>query len=326
MSATRTGDAVGSERVFRHEALLYEGQPDFLRGTLPFIRDGLAGDEAVLVVVDASKISALRAALGNDADRVQFADMAAVGRNPARIIPRWQQFLTEHLRTDRPVRGIGEPIWAGRTPAELVECQAHETLLNLAFAQTPGWTLLCPYDICALDDAVVGEARRSHPVVVHDGVRHASPEFLEAHPSPARLDQPLPAAPTDAHTIEFRSGADALTTVRHFVTLQAERAGLNSTATAKLVLALNELATNSLIHGGGHGTIRLWRDNSGLICEVRDAGRLNGNPLLGRQVPAAHQIGGRGIWLANQLCDLTQIRSTATGTVIRIHMATGSPG
>jgi hypothetical protein len=41
-------------QTFRHEALLYAGEIDFLTGTLPFIREGVAADEPVLVVVSAA--------------------------------------------------------------------------------------------------------------------------------------------------------------------------------------------------------------------------------------------------------------------------------
>jgi len=163
VSVTPADAAAASGAAFRHEALLYAGQREFLAGTVAFIEEGLVAGEPVLVVVDAPKIAALRDTLGGEADRVQFADMADVGRNPARIIPRWRLFVDQHLRADRPVRGIGEPIWAGRRTDELIECQAHETLLNVAFADSAGWTLLCPYDVEALKPAVVREARRSHP-------------------------------------------------------------------------------------------------------------------------------------------------------------------
>jgi hypothetical protein len=61
----------------------------------------------------------------------------------------------------RPVRGSGEPIWPERTAAELVECERHESLLNLAFAGAPAWWLLSPYDTEALSAAIIDEARRS---------------------------------------------------------------------------------------------------------------------------------------------------------------------
>ncbi|HWH00342.1 MAG TPA: sensor histidine kinase, partial [Pilimelia sp.] len=249
MSLTETRAAPPPSRAFQHEALLYAGHREFLDGTVAFIRDGLAGDEPILVVVDAAKIAALRAELGDDADRVHFADMAQVGRNPARIIPRWRQFVDEHLRPDRPVRGIGEPIWAGRSPAELVECQAHETLLNVAFADGPAWSLLCPYDVRALEPTVVAEARRSHPFVARDGIRQTSGDYVEAHPSPARLDQPLPPAPTEAELVAFGPGAEALAAVRVLVRRHTMQAGLDPVASDSLELAATEVATNSLRHG-----------------------------------------------------------------------------
>ena len=63
------------------------------------------------------------------------------------------------------------------SPAELVECQRHESLLNLAFADTAGFRLLCPYDTSALDDDTLAEACRSHPFLVTNGVKRESPEY-----------------------------------------------------------------------------------------------------------------------------------------------------
>ncbi len=115
---------------FEHEALFYAGTDDFVARTAPFVREGVAGGEAVLVVLPEPRLGARREALGDDAFRVTFADMARVGTNPARIIPAWRDFLTANGDGYRPVRGLGEPIWAGRSPAEVVECQHHESLLT----------------------------------------------------------------------------------------------------------------------------------------------------------------------------------------------------
>src|SRR5439155_25852126 len=149
---------------FQHEALLYEGPDGFLAGTVLFVREGLEAGEPIMVVAPADRLDALRDVLGADASGVRFADMAVMGCNPGRIIPAWQEFVAGH---DAPrMRGIGEPVWAGRSPAELSECQLHESLLNLAFADARGFRLICPYDVGALDSGVVHAARCSHPVMV----------------------------------------------------------------------------------------------------------------------------------------------------------------
>ena len=85
------------------------------------------------------------------------------------------------------------------------------------------------------------------------------------------------------------------------------------------MLAANEMATNSVLHGGGSGLARVWGENETLLCEIRDAGRID-NVMVGRVRPSRDEIDGRGVWMANQLCDLVQLRSSETGTVVRLHM------
>jgi anti-sigma regulatory factor (Ser/Thr protein kinase) len=85
------------------------------------------------------------------------------------------------------------------------------------------------------------------------------------------------------------------------------------------VLAVNEVATNSIRHGGGVGAARVWRADGAIVCEIADAGRIE-DPLVGRRRPDAGTIGGRGLWIANQLCELVQMRTFAAGTVVRLHM------
>jgi anti-sigma regulatory factor (Ser/Thr protein kinase) len=83
---------------------------------------------------------------------------------------------------------------------------------------------------------------------------------------------------------------------------------------------VNEIATNSVRHGGGQGVLRVWEDGEALICQVEDRGRIE-EPLVGRQRPVLDQPDGRGLWLANQLCDLVQVRTFENGSAVRVHMA-----
>ena len=313
--------AVRSRATFQHEALLYAGDDEFVAGTVPFVNEGLEADEPVLVVVGPAKIDLLRAELDGGTELVHFVDMNDIGTNPACIIPAWQHFVAEQCSPHRSVRGIGEPVSPERSPAELAECHRHEALLNLAFAGAPAWRLLCPYDTGALDPAVIDEARHNHPWIVEDGVAHESAAYRGLEDAAAPFDAPLPepAVPPDA--LPFADGS--LRDVRSFVVTHAARAGLSPRRTHDLVLAVNEIATNSVRHGGGRGTLRAWRDGDTLVCDVSDAGRID-DPLAGRERPETGREGGRGLWLANQLCDLVQVRTFATGTVVRLHVRVAS--
>ena len=85
------------------------------------------------------------------------------------------------------------------------------------------------------------------------------------------------------------------------------------------MLSVSEVASNSVRHGGGSGLLRVWCERAALFCEVHDQGKID-HPLAGRVIPADGQPYGRGLWIANQLCDLVQIRSSAAGTVVRMQM------
>ena len=301
--------------TFRHEALLYAGADEFVAGTAPFIHAGLEAGAPILVAVSEAKIGVLREELGREAADVQFADMAELGTNPARIIPAWQDFVD--TRPDGPVRGIGEPIWAERSAAELVECQRHESLLNLAFAERDDFVLLCPYDTSALDHAVLEEARCSHPFVIHDGVRHDSTGYRDIDLVAAPFDAPLPPPPNEAETCAF--DLEALQELRAFVAARANAAGLERARVEDLQVAVSEVATNSIQYGGGGGVLLMWSTDREVLCEVRDSGRLH-EPLAGRARPDNRQPGGWGLWMVNQLCELVQVRAFPTGTAVRLHM------
>jgi anti-sigma regulatory factor (Ser/Thr protein kinase) len=307
---------------FRHDALLYAGAQQFVARTAAFVREALEREEPILVAVIEPRRSMLREELGQDAKHVEFLDMWQVGRNPARIIPAWQQWVERHQGSGRGFRGIGEPIWAARGPQELVECQIHEQLLNTAFDGGPGWWLLCPYDVEALPDPVITRAHETHPGVLDGDEHRRSARYPHQEMSfSAMFAMPLP-DPDPAHLLyEGAFGFDDLPGLRDTVEHGARALGVPDQRTADLVLTVNELATNSIRHGGGHGTVRLWREGGDLICEVRDHGVIQ-DPLIGRHRPDPDRPGGAGLWLANQLCDLVQIRSTReTGTAVRVKIA-----
>jgi anti-sigma regulatory factor (Ser/Thr protein kinase) len=314
MAAGNTGSQEAGrieQSGFQHEALIYHGSDEYVADTVPFLWAGLEAGQSLLVAVGPEQTALLERELGRDAGRVRFVDMREVGRNPASIIPVWQQFVDENR--GRSLRGIGEPVWASRSPAALEECCRHESLLNTAFDSGPAWNLLCPYDAGTLGEGVLGKVAHSHPLVCRGGRVERSPSFATDFDAFAG-ELPPPAA--EPETLAF--GLAELSEVRRRVGAAAERAGIDRRGVADLVTATNELAANSVVHGGGSGTLRLWREEERLLAEVEDRGQMT-EPLVGRLRPEISQEGGRGLWLANQLCDLVQIRSTAGRTTVRLH-------
>jgi anti-sigma regulatory factor (Ser/Thr protein kinase) len=302
--------------AFRHEALLYAGDDEFIDAAGAFIRGGLESGEPTLVVVARRKIDGLRELLSGDATLVHFADMAAVGRNPARIIPAWREFVDAHAASGVRLRGVGEPVSPERSGQALVECQRHEALLNLAFHAGPEFWLLCPYDTSALPASVVAEARRSHPYLVHGGTQSASDAYPGATTLTETFDSPLPAPPAEAVRVDF--AGDRLREVRRLVRQVAADAGAEAGRPEDFAVAVSEVATNSVVHGGGAGTLTAWTEGQALVCQVADGGRIV-DPLAGRLRPAIGSPRGYGLWIANQLCDLVQIRSAENGTTVRLY-------
>jgi anti-sigma regulatory factor (Ser/Thr protein kinase) len=303
---------------FRHEAFLYAHQDDFVAGALAFLAAPLALGRPALVMTDAPKLALLRAALGERAAAVDFADMGIVGHNPACIIPAWSAFAEAHHGVG-PLWGIGEPVWPGRSPAELDECRHHELLLNLAFSDA-AFRLLCPYDTAALEPSVVEDMWASHPRIspsspsADNGTAGVAADGVVDTAS--LLAETLPEPPADALVVG--SDLDDLHGLRRHVQRVAAASGLEAGEIDDLVLAVDEVATNSLRYAGGAREVLSWTEDGAVVCEVRDDGRVT-DPLVGRRRPSPHQVGGRGLWIANQLCDLVQMRSSDTGTVVRLH-------
>ena len=164
---------------------------------------------------------------------------------------------------------------------------------------------------------MIEEARRNHPLLREGDLLVASVDYPGAEFLATPFDEPLPDPPLGVPVVQFE--ADTLRDVRGLVCAHAARAGLSDERSADLLLAVNEVATNSLLHGGGRGTLRLWRESDALICEVRDKGCIE-DPLVGRRRPLPGSAGGHGLWLANQLCELVQVRTFLSGGAVRLHM------
>lgn len=294
---------------FNHEALIYADTDEFLARAVPFVSSAVEAGEPVLVAVSDGKAGLLGRELGSAAAEVRFAAIEELARNPARVVPFWRDFLAEH--EGGPVRGLEEPVWPGRSRLEIDECERSEFLLNVAFPAEAPLSLLCAYNGATLPEEVLSGVSRCHHLTFDGDDVWSSGEDAVGDQYAGRL----PAPPEGAPSFEFDRAA--LSEIRRTVGRAAEAAGLDERPSADLVLAASELAANSVAHGGGAGTLRIWREADRLVLDFEDAGWIS-EPLAGRLRPAVTQEGGRGLWLANQLCDLVQVRSSAAGTNVRL--------
>jgi anti-sigma regulatory factor (Ser/Thr protein kinase) len=299
-------------RGFYHEAFFYADDEEFLAGAVPFLEAGISSGETVIVALPEPRRELVRGALGPLAEEMALYSMEEIGRNPARLISAWRCFLRDSAGAPG-IRGLGEPAHPGRSTAELEECERHERLINLAFAQEEALTVMCPYDISALDDEVLAGAERSHSHCSSPEGKSTSPSFTLDGLLEGSLPQP------DRPPVSLCFGRTDLRTVRQAVASLARSVGLSSRRNEDFVLAVCEAATNSVQHGGGEGSLAIWRDSDELVCDIRDAGQI-ADPLVGREQPPVAQVGGRGLWIANELCDLVQIRSGEQGTHVRLRM------
>jgi anti-sigma regulatory factor (Ser/Thr protein kinase) len=296
----------GGPAGFFHDAFVYADDDEFVRRAAPFLRDGLIAGEVVLAALPPARIALLHRELGELAEQVTFLDITVAGRNPARLVPLWADLLSVHH--GRPIRGLGEPAYPGRSEAEYAEAKFHEALLNVAFEHSGPFRLRCPYSAAVVSPEL-------NPADTHSALGCDSPPDWTGV-ALKLFGSPLPEVPAKAERREF--GLAELTAIRLWAAEWTRSYGLSADQVDDLALALHEICTNSVRFGGGRGTLSLWAQDRTLILDVADGGLLD-DVLVGRVLPPTDGLGGRGVWLANQLCDLVQIRSGDAGTRVRLH-------
>jgi anti-sigma regulatory factor (Ser/Thr protein kinase) len=316
MESSTRGSPAGTGSLRRtdagwHEAVPCSSPADLAAQLAPRVMAAVTARDPVVAVLADDARAELSAVLGGGADAVDFQDPREVHDVPGfTVAVRW-------ARTSRRiVNPGGRALVIGQQLDELPGCGPEHWArldigLDVAIVGLPV-TVLCPFPE---DSPELGRVHATHPVLATADGYAPSPGYrppLEAvvdHPPPPPPDLGPPAA-------ELAFGADELMELRHLVAAVATRHGLGSERVADLVLAVNELASNSVEHGPGSGRLRIWTGN-GVVAEVADSGRMD-VPFPGLALPPPEGVRGRGLWLASELCDVLQVWSTADGTVLRV--------
>ncbi len=301
--------------AFEHSALIYGSDDALMNVALPFVEQGIEAGEPTLVTVQASNIDNLRSALGGEPEGVTLMSADEWYESSARTRDKLIRWAGERIGAGR-VRLIGEPAWAVGNDAAVRDWARHESVTNVAFEGMPV-SFICPFDARQLPAEIVEHAGRTHPEIVGPQGSRVSDAYEDPHEFCRRLDTRIEHPEGEPSTVLAFNLAD-LRLVRRTVASAAVAVGLSGSRADELALAVNEIASNAVIHGRPPATLRIWQQVGDLVCEVSDAGEGIRDVLAGQLAPSAEKIGGRGIWLARMLCDAVEIRS-GIGCTVSMH-------
>jgi anti-sigma regulatory factor (Ser/Thr protein kinase) len=250
-----------------------------------------------------------------DASEAMRGFMVSGWPDPASFWQVISPLVRQAAKAGQPVRLFGEMVWL-LWDAGLVNAAIEvEALWNELGHQYP-FSLLCAYPAQPVSagphlDALTEVCR------VHTEVIGGPPK-----PADQERERLLSSPPGDAEVLRYRAD---LAGVRSFTAARARRAGLPPRRVGDLVIAVSELAANTLAHTSGPGSLVLWVTGSEVICQIHDLGEIT-DPLAGKLRPdPVADGGGRGLWVVHQLCDLVEIGAGPAGPTIRVHMQLSAP-
>jgi anti-sigma regulatory factor (Ser/Thr protein kinase) len=285
---------------------------------LPFVEEGIARSEPILVAVEGRNAKNLRSALGGEPEGVTWVSVEEWYETSARTRDKFARWARERIGGGR-VRLIGELPWAIGNDARVRDWARHESVINLAFEDMPV-TFICPYDARALPPEIVEHARSTHPVLASADGLTASAAYEDPLEFCRRLDVAV-REPTSEPAAVLYFGLADLPKLRRLVSSIAIDAGLSDDRAGELALALNEVATNAIVHGSPPAWLRIWVREGEIICRVSDAGAGIGDVVAGQLAPGAGSRDGRGLWVARLLWDAVEIRNGA-GCTVWLHATT----
>ncbi|MGY1749920.1 anti-sigma factor RsbA family regulatory protein [Modestobacter sp. SYSU DS0511] len=285
---------------------------------VPFARAGLAAGDPVVVVTSDAVADAVRAALG-DLPGLALVDQESVfGRRTPATLTAFRQLVAETTPAPgRHLRVISE-LPGGLGSRDQLEWQRYEAVVEHALAGWPVW-FLCLQDTGQLPGQLVRWAHCTHRHVIDDRGRRPNPGFTE--PEQLLPQLPVPAEPLQqAPPLLAADGVTRPGAVRHGLVPLLNALDRSPDATDDLLLAIDELVTNALVHGRPPVDVRVWADGGTVVCTVVDRGGGPTDPFAGYGPAHGDDLsrGGMGLWLARQLCDHVDIWTDERGVTVRV--------
>lgn len=300
--------------TLRHQGVLYDGPDDFVRMVLPFVREGIETGDPVIAVAPKPSADALREALGDGAEEVELRYSHDWYLSPGKSLRGFLGFALDHPDATW-VRMVGEPVWPVDWRAGIDEYAHYESVFNVVARDTATWAL-CPYDTAKLPDTILEHALATHPEIRAGTRLDVNPGYVDPDTYCAQLADGLSSPAAEARRIALTPD---LRRLRALVEAEAAAAGVRGDRLRDFLTAVHEVLVNALVHGTGQATMRLWDERLSFICEVDSEGPTVSETTAGYIPVRDMATGGRGLWIARQLCDLVQIHSRHGRTSVRLH-------
>jgi anti-sigma regulatory factor (Ser/Thr protein kinase) len=306
---------------FTHAALVFDSD-DVLRDRLvPQLRDALARDEHLLLVVGARAERVLRAELGAAASAVEWADQQLYHQRLGFTVEGFRRYVAGKNAEGRVVRLVAEPDIAPSGPVDREAAYlAYESMCNETFASLRA-TVLCLWDSGKHSTIVIEGVRSTHPFVLERHGRRPSPGYVPPQDYLAGRDAIVLADPPATREVRelVVEGYTRLAQMRREVRERAERLGFDGRGSVDVITAVNEVATNALQHGRPPVRVRLWHELDTLVVQVDDTGTTPIPPRAGYRCPAGDELHSHGLWVARQLADVLTVHTGPYGTSVRLY-------
>jgi len=296
--------------ALRHNALVYESADEYLARAVPFLKAGIEAGEGAVVAHTKPGLAMMREALGPEAARVTFVDVSGAYTRPARTLAAYHEVYVEQLRKTPTLRAVAD-VQFGPDPNEWDLWTGYEAVFNRSFGHLPAW-VLCSYDANGTPGPIIEGVWQTHPEVVA-GDSWNSSDLYEDPDQLLRRITPAPDPLTGLRAIPFGRGAEDL---REQLARELAADKLSEAQTLDLLLAVTEIANNTMQHGGGIQEVRVGRAGGRFVCEIVDRGDGFDDPAAGYLAPRAGI--GTGLWVARQLTWRIEFFHSPTGFTTRI--------
>jgi anti-sigma regulatory factor (Ser/Thr protein kinase) len=290
----------------QHHAFVYAGRKQFVDGVTSFIREGIACGAHVVVALPDEKHRWVRHELGRVGDAVESVDPAQLYARHGPMFHAIFELLVRHGSPDGPgLRLVAEQPLGDRRRGDVCAYLRYEAAANAAYRDFNA-RILCPYD-ARLPDAILEPVRQTHPQTWQPDSSQPNARFEDPREFVRRFVSDRRGEAEDEVRVQPLEQREDVGRARALARERAVAAGLAADAVEDLVMAVSEVVANAFLHGAAPRSLCSYEEAEHLVVRVRDAGEGPADPLVGYLPPDSESPGGRGLWLAHQLCDIVEV-------------------